>query len=82
MKPKKEKINDLFEFQFTRRINSLSKRFLETLEDLRAMGFHFDYESLRKRILDTNGETVRELVSYIDKFDIRFKDYEDSENQK
>lgn len=64
------------EFQIDRNITNLYKSFLIILEDLSDPPYNLPEEvriKLRKKILDSGNDTIRELNVLISKFDLKFK---------
>ena len=66
---------DFVFFQIKRKIINLCKFFLFTLEDLRD---EYDipddvYDKMRKRVLDSGNDTVREMEENLEKFDFYLK---------
>lgn len=64
---------ELVKSQIKQRSTFLSKSFLKILEDLIAEGYQIPpdkYDRLRKRILDNNGEVIRELQLLIDQIQL------------
>ncbi len=69
----KDAAKDFLRFHVNRKITNLSKSFLIVIEDLIADGYVFPpdkHQRIRKKVLDANGETIRDLESYLDKLDI------------
>lgn len=61
---------DIVLFQGRRSITNVSKFFLDLLEDLLSEGYNINYTKLRKKILDKNGDTIREFEDLIKKLEI------------
>lgn len=64
---------DLLVYQVSREFISLSKYFLILLEDLREQNIigEDEFSKYRKKILDSGNDSIRNLSSFIDKFDIK-----------
>lgn len=80
---------DILSFQVQRSISSLCKNFLNMLEDLSEEyeryfenpeeppenfldNKHFDH--LRKRVLDKGGDTARDLIEELNKYEVRLSE--------
>ena len=70
------KVKDFINFHIQRKITILFTSFLNQIEDLKADGLNIPevrYQRLRKRVLDSGNDCMRDLESTLDKFDISFK---------
>jgi hypothetical protein len=72
-------LDKIIQFQIDRSVTNLSVSFLNILEELRddllkrGYNYNFDYNKLRKKVLDKNGQAKRELVAFINKFNLKLK---------
>lgn len=75
---------ELLDFQVNRGIKTLSKNFLGILEDLVYEGYLSEeqYKRHRKRVLDYDGETLRNLQDFVSKLEIKFKRKEKGKYEK
>ncbi|MEK6879927.1 MAG: hypothetical protein AABY22_09985 [Nanoarchaeota archaeon] len=71
-----QKAEDFLIFQLNRNIINLYKSFLIILEDLQESPYNIPEETrlrLRKKVLDSGNDALRELETYISKFKFALK---------
>lgn len=67
---------DFIIFHSRRKVINLCKNFLVLAEDLKDRKQPIteeDYQKLRKRVLDSGNDTIREIEESLDSFDIKLK---------
>ena len=70
-----EKAKEFLDFQHRRKVIGLCKAFLVLLEDLKTENGCMNdqyYSKLRKRVLDSGNDVIREMEEYTGKLDINF----------
>lgn len=71
-----EKISELLLFQIRRKITSIYKNFFFIIEDLQDSGYNIpdeQYQKIRKRILDSSNDAIREIEEQLSKYCVSLK---------
>ena len=71
-----EKIRELLLFQIRRKITSIYKNFFFIIEDLQDSGYNIpdeQYQKIRKRILDSSNDAIREIEDQLSKYCVSLK---------
>lgn len=71
-----EKIRELLLFQIRRKITSIYKNFFFIIEDLQDSGYNIpdeQYQKIRKRILDSSNDAIREIEEQLSKYCVSLK---------
>jgi hypothetical protein len=71
-----EKISELLLFQIRRKITSIYKNFFFIIEDLQDSGYNIpdeQYQKIRKRILDSSNDAIREIEDQLSKYCVSLK---------
>jgi hypothetical protein len=70
------KTTEFIRFQINRKITNLYKAFLVILEDLKDTKYGIPDEThkrLRKKVLDSGNDAIREIDEYLDKVTVQLK---------
>ena len=71
-----EKISELLLFQIRRKITSIYKNFFFIIEDLQDSGYNIpdeQYQKIRKRILYSSNDAIREIEEQLSKYCVSLK---------
>ena len=71
-----QKIKELFLFQIRRKITNIYKNFFFIIEDLQDLGYNISdeqYSKIRKRILDSGNDAIREIEEQLNQYNISLK---------